>query len=117
VRRTPEIAASLVLAIAIGLVAAGGAGAELDHERARRARLSGRAVPLAQVLDTVGATFEGRFLEVELEEEDGRLVYEIELLTPQGNVIELEYDAKSGAFLSAEGKGVEAARKPGSKSP
>ena len=57
------------------------------------------------------ATFDGRLVEVELENDDGRTVYEIELLTKQGSVIELTYDARTGRFLEAEGKGVSAARK------
>jgi uncharacterized membrane protein YkoI len=85
--------------------------ADDDHDRARKARLAGDVLPLSRILDSVGEQFEGKFVEVELEDEDGRVVYEIEVLTPQGNVIELTYDAHTGALLETEGRGVEAARR------
>lgn len=43
-----------------------------------------------------------RLLELELEEESGRYVYEIELLTVQGQVRELKFDASSGDLLEDE---------------
>jgi uncharacterized membrane protein YkoI len=97
--------------LAVILCAAVGRADDDDHERALRAREKGEIVPLSRILTAVEAEFEGRFVEVELEKDDGRLVYEIELLTPQGNMLELSYDARTGAFIEAEGKGVEAARK------
>ena len=40
-----------------------------------------------------------RLLELELEEKHGRYVYEVELLTVQGQVRELKFDASSGELL------------------
>jgi hypothetical protein len=102
------IGTAMAAALLLAAVAVHG---DEDHERARRAREKGDIVPLSRILAAVEAGFEGRLLEVELEDDDGRLVYEIELLTAQSNVIELTYDARTGAFLEAEGRGVEAARK------
>lgn len=93
------------------LAAARPAPADDDHERAHQARQSGEIVPLSTILSQVEASFDGRLVEVELEDDDGRTVYEIELLTKQNKVIELTYDARTGKFLSAEGSGVTAARK------
>lgn len=82
-----------------------------DHDRARRAVEAGDALPLSRMLERVEADFTGRLVEVELEKDDGRWIYELELLTPQGHVIELTYDAKTGVLLETEGRGVAAARK------
>ena len=82
-----------------------------DHDAARRAREAGEIVPLSRILTEVEANYAGRMVETELEKDDGRWIYEIELLTPQGHVIELTYDAHTGKFLTAEGRGVAAARK------
>ena len=107
VSRMWRFAAISVLVLVIALPGRG----DDDHDRARKARAAGDIVPLSQILEQVEATFDGRLVEVELENDDGRTVYEIELLTKQGSVIELTYDARTGRFLEAEGKGVSAARK------
>ncbi len=44
----------------------------------------------------------GRIVEVELEDEDGLWLYEIEVLTPEGRLIEIELDARTGAILGYE---------------
>jgi uncharacterized membrane protein YkoI len=41
-------------------------------------------------------------LEVELEEERGRLVYEIKLLRPGGRLVELYYDAATGEPMAED---------------
>lgn len=87
--------------------------ADDDHERAREAVRSGRALPLSAVLAAVERDFAGQVLDVELDDEDGVLIYEIELLGPGGRKLELEYDAATGRLLSAEGAGVDAARRSG----
>jgi len=97
--------------LAVVLLGAGPARAEKDHERALRAREAGEIMPLAELLEKVEASFEGRVIEVELERDDGRWIYEVEILTPSGSVLELEYDARDGTFLEGEGAGLEAARK------
>ena len=43
-----------------------------------------------------------RLLELELEEKHGRYIYEVELLTVQGQVRELKFDASSGKLLEDE---------------
>lgn len=83
------------------------------HDRARTARIRGEALPLAQILAAVERDFQGRVIEVELERDDGRLVYELELLVPDGRVVELKYDARSGALVKIEGARLESILKPG----
>ena len=73
-----------------------------DHERARRLRDSGEVLPLASVIAKVREQQPGRVLEVEMDREHGRWVYEIELLAPDGVVWEFEVDAASGELLERE---------------
>ena len=75
-----------------------------DHDRARRAVEQGRALPLRVVLDQVERQFQGRAVNVELEREHGRLIYEIRLLQADGRVVKLEVDAASGAVLKVKQK-------------
>ncbi len=89
--------AGVILAAVLGMAAV--TGSEEDHEEARRLRDAGEVLPLAQILARVQAHHPGRVLEAELEREDGRLVYEIELLGPEGTVRELKVDAASGRVL------------------
>lgn len=104
-RRVSLLAGALVLACAVAV------GADDDHARARAAREAGQIVSLQTILDRVQAEFNGSLLEVELEDEDGRWVYEVKLLTPAGAIVKLEYDAREGRLLRARGRGVEAARR------
>ena len=72
-------------------------GGEHDHERIRAAREAGRVLPLVDLLARVQTEYPGaEVLEVEIEEEHGRLVYEIKLLRPGGRLAELYYDAATG---------------------
>jgi len=94
-----------------GIVTSARADDALDHDRARRAREAGEILPLTTVLTAVEREFAGKVIEVELERDDGRWVYEVELLTDGGSVLELTYDAATGRFLEGEGSGLDAARK------
>lgn len=73
-----------------------------DHEAARDLVNSGTILPLEAILDAAYQRFPGRLLEAELEREDGQLVYELEILTERGQVLELLYDARKGTLIKAE---------------
>lgn len=70
-----------------------------DHDRARAALLAGEVLPLGQILERVQRLHPGHMLEVELEREDGRWIYEIKLLQASGGLLELEVDARNGSVL------------------
>lgn len=65
---------------------------------------SNGVLPIERILDQARAAFAGTITEVELERENGRLVYEVEILTPDGREAEIEYDARSGFELSRKVK-------------
>lgn len=92
-----------LLAAGLMTLALGSAAADDDdHLLARRALEEGRILPLAEVLAAVKAKIPGKVLEVELEVEDGVLVYDLKLLTPGGGLKELEVDAATGKILQIE---------------
>ena len=73
-----------------------------DYETARQAVDRGDMLPLEQILARIEARHPGRIVEVELEDDDGLWLYEIEVLTPEGRLIEIELDARTGAILGYE---------------
>ena len=112
-RSTPSSAASaLVCALAFAIAAA--AEREDDAERAREGVREGRYVSLASIFEQIERQYFGNAIEVELDSEDGGDVptYEVEWLTPQGHVVEFEFDARTGKLLEVEGKGLDEARRP-----
>lgn len=70
-----------------------------DHDRARAALQAGEVLPLQKVLDQVQRSHPGEVLEVELEHEEGRWVYELKLLQTGGRLIRLDVDAKTAQVL------------------
>ncbi len=62
----------------------------------------GQILPLDTLLSRHRARLQGRLIDLELEREHGRWVYELELIDPQGVVREFLIDAKSGEWLGEE---------------
>jgi uncharacterized membrane protein YkoI len=71
-----------------------------DAERASRAAISGEFLPLARIVTKLRARFPGEIVETELESEDGHPYYEFHVLQPDGRVIEIKVDARSGRYLA-----------------
>lgn len=75
-----------------------------DHERARQALQAGEILPLGELLRRVAQDYPGDVIEVELERDKGRWIYELEIIRADGALIELEIDASDGSLLSIEGQ-------------
>ncbi len=73
-----------------------------DQEYVRELRNSGEILSLSSIIDDASKRYQGRLLEVELEREDGVLIYELEMLMQDGTVIELFYDARTGELIGVE---------------
>ncbi len=73
--------------------------ADDDYIEARRLLDSGEILPLEVILGNVRQIFPGKVLEVELEKEDHKIVYEIEVLGGDGVIEEIYIDAKTGKQL------------------
>ena len=104
--------AAFALTVAVASAAPNAAHAEDDAERARAAVRAKEFVSLASILDWMEARYRGQAIEIELEDERGETpVYEVEWMTPDGHVVELEFDARDGRLLEWEGRGLEEARR------
>lgn len=71
----------------------------LEHEEARKALEQGLVRPLEEIIAEARKHVQGDLIEVELEQEDGRYIYELEFIQPSGQIIELQLDAKSMAII------------------
>ncbi|MGJ7459045.1 PepSY domain-containing protein [Halomonas sp. MA07-2] len=106
--RAAVLALALLIALACLPLAAAGDDDWYDlHERVSR----GQLVPMSEILDWLEAHYRGQVLEVELEREKGRLVYEVEMLGPRGQRVEFEFDAASGELTGIEGVGIDDMRR------
>lgn len=89
--------------LAVAMVAAGPLQAgERGHDAARRALEEGKVLPLRTVLEKVEREYRGQAIKIEFEHEDGRFVYEIRLLQPDGRMVKLEVDAVNGNVLAVK---------------
>ena len=70
-----------------------------DQDIARQALQRGEVLPISRILQLVPQHQRGDVIEVQLDENRGRLEYEIRILTPSGRVRELVLDARTGAFV------------------
>lgn len=95
---------TIALTVLLSLAALPAAGGVSDHDRARRSVQAGEVLPLRAILDKVANDFPGDVIETELEDEDGCLVYEIKLISPEGRVMKVIYDARDGRVLKVKGK-------------
>lgn len=68
------------------------------HNPARR----GDILSLQQILQYARQQHAGRVLEAELEESNGRVYYEVEILDVHGEVWEMNFDARTGELLGAD---------------
>lgn len=73
-----------------------------DHDAARRALEQGEVLPLSRIMQIAEDKTGGRVIEVEFDRDDGRWLYELELVTPGGRLIELEFDGATGQILDRE---------------
>jgi uncharacterized membrane protein YkoI len=111
-RRAATLVVKLVMTLVMTLVVSGllpalpaSAHGDDDHERARAALRAGEVLPLATLLERLQRSHPGRVLEVELERDDGRWVYEVKLLRADGQLLKLALDARNGDVLSQRSKG------------
>ncbi len=92
--------AVLLLLLAAGLMAAPLQASDRDEvDRVRAAVQAGELMPLDQVLARLSRSHPGQVLEIELEREDGRWVYEVKLLQAGGRLLKLELDGRSAAVI------------------
>lgn len=76
-----------------------------DHEDIRRLREAGEVLSLEEILQRHRAAHPaGHILEIELEREHDRLVYEVKVLDADSAVRSYQYDARDGRLLREKAK-------------
>jgi hypothetical protein len=100
-RRHIAIVALLLTGLALPPARAGGSA---DHDRARAAVQAGAVLPLPTLLERLQRSHPGQVLELELEMDDGRWIYEIKLLQADGQLLKLELDAATAQVLKVKRK-------------
>ncbi len=93
---------ALLLPLADGASARERGGRDRDQDLARQALQRGEVLPISRILELVAQHLPGDVIEVQLDDNRGRLEYEIRVLTPSGRVRELVLDARTGAFVRFE---------------
>jgi hypothetical protein len=94
---------ALLLLACIGLSPVQADGRK-DHEIARQALMAGEILPLRRVLERIERDHHGEILEVELEHEDNRWLYEVKMLRRDGGINKLLIDARDGQVLEIKGR-------------
>lgn len=93
------IASTALIVTALGFGSAIGSD---DHDEALKLKEAGEILPLEKIIEKARQHHQGRIIETELEREDGRYIYELELLDENGEVWEFGFDAKTGELIKQE---------------
>ncbi|MGD9851217.1 MAG: PepSY domain-containing protein [Nitrospirales bacterium] len=90
------LGASALLLTSVGLA--------LSHDGKEKADVANlpTSVTMEEAIKTATTQFPGKVLEAELESEDGKVIYEVEIVNAAGETREFEIDAQSGKILSSE---------------
>ena len=74
-----------------------------DHELARKALLEGRIRALSEIAAAIKAKLPGEILGVKIEVESrDRIIYELDVLTPEGKLKAVDVDAFTGEILGID---------------
>lgn len=90
-----------IITLATGLLIGGAAFSAGQETHQKTASLS-PAVTMEDAIKAATAAYPGRVVEAELEEEDGKTVYEVEIVTDGGTSREIEVDAATGKITEEE---------------
>lgn len=99
-RSSPGVLLAVMLTLLMAAPLAQAKDRSDDHERAQAAVAAGQVMPLDRLLQQVAREHPGQVLEVELEHDDGRWLYEIKLLQRDGQLMKLKFDARTAEVLS-----------------
>jgi hypothetical protein len=93
------------LILILSLIAAPALADRDDQDLARQALQAGEILPLSEILAAAEAARPGRVIEIDLERDGGRWIYELELVTPEGRLYEMEIDATSAPCWRSNARG------------
>ncbi|WP_051088382.1 PepSY domain-containing protein [Amphritea japonica] len=90
------------LAMVVGMINLAHAGSDISDKQVRAWVAEGRILPFEEIYARNKDRLSGHLLDLEIEQEDGRIVYEAELLDAKGDVWELYIDAVTGEVVKEE---------------
>jgi uncharacterized membrane protein YkoI len=85
--------------------------ADDDWRKLHKEVQAGRIKPLSDILDGLAKDWVGQVVDVDYEQKRGRQIYEVELLGPEGQVVEFEIDAATGELIGIEGSNINAMKR------
>ena len=93
----------LYLVLVVGTISVNAvASDELSTAQIRALVKQGEILSLEVIKQRHQALMQGKLLDLEVENEQGRILYEMDFLRENGDVMELKIDARSGEILKQE---------------
>ncbi|MGE0666422.1 MAG: PepSY domain-containing protein [Sphingomonadales bacterium] len=86
------------------LAGAGNAAAFSDQDDARDAYQRGEIMSLEDIRRNVQRDFNGQIIRTKLRSENADYVYNFRLLSPDGNMMSIDVDAKTSRVIDVKGK-------------
>ncbi len=93
----------IYLVMVLGMISVNALASDrLSQHQVQSLVAEGKILDLTKILEMNHSSVNGRLLDVELETEHNRLIYELEILQESGRVYEFEIDATNGQILEVE---------------
>lgn len=73
-----------------------------DHQNMQHQQTMYRQISIEDAINIAREQIQGQVVKVELERKGGRLIYEVDIVNPQGVKYEVKIDANTGAVLEVE---------------
>lgn len=90
------------LVMAVGMINPACAGDDISDLQVRKWVAAGKIMSFVDIYALNSSRLEGRLLDLEIEQEDERIIYEVEVLRDDGEVREFHIDATTGTVLKEE---------------
>ncbi|WP_428036482.1 PepSY domain-containing protein [Amphritea sp.] len=90
------------LVMSVGVINQACAGTDISDAQVREWVAAGKIMSFVDIMAVNESRLNGRLLDLEIEQEHGKIVYEVEVLRENGEVREFHIDAASGIVLKEE---------------
>lgn len=86
-------------------------GKKEDESKEKMEMATSAKVTIEQAIKTASEKTPGKVIEAELEKKHDKTVWEVEVVTADGKIVEVHVDAESGAVIDVEEKGAKKEKK------
>lgn len=94
---------TLAIVLAAGTLVAGGSAYADEKDQKGKAEMAAKAkVTIDEAIKTASEKVSGEVIEAELERKHGKLIWEVEVVTAENEVMEVHIDAETGDFIDIE---------------